>query len=47
MLRVLSGTQRGFFGRLRLDEAFVAALQHAIRDGAGHARDDAEMAETR
>lgn len=29
MLRVLSGTQRGWFGRLVLDEAFVAALTDA------------------
>ena len=30
MLRVLSGTQRGWWGRHRLDDAFVAALQQAL-----------------
>ncbi len=31
MLRVLAGTQQGWWGRHRLEEAFVAGLQHALR----------------
>src|SRR5690606_41584205 len=31
MLRVLSGTQQGLFGRIALDEAFVEALAQACR----------------
>lgn len=34
MLRVLSGTQHGFFGRLRLDPHFIDALAHAAPESA-------------
>ena len=33
MLRVLSGTQRGWFGRLRLPDEFLAALGDALEKG--------------
>lgn len=35
MLRVLAGTQRGLFGRLGLEEAFVEALARPVDPGSG------------